>query len=78
MRHGYVYMMASKRNGTLYLGITSNLAERVTQHKEDRGSQFVKKYGVSTLVWYEEHARSLTRSSAKPASSVGRASGSSN
>ena len=44
MRRGYVYIMASKRNGTLYLGVTSNIAERVTQHREGRGSEFVKKY----------------------------------
>jgi putative endonuclease len=56
MRRGYVYIMASKRNGTLYLGVTSNLAERVAQHKEDRGSDFVKEYNVTQLVWYEEHA----------------------
>jgi len=56
MRRGYVYIMASKRNGTLYLGVTSNIAERVTQHREGRGSEFVKKYKVTMLVWYEEHA----------------------
>src|ERR1700679_288455 len=56
MRQGYVYIMASKRNGTLYLGVTSNLIERVAQHKEGRGSEFVKKYNVTMLVWYEEHA----------------------
>lgn len=56
MRRGYVYIMASKRNGTLYLGVTSNLIERVTQHKEGRGSEFVKKYKLSMLVWHEEHA----------------------
>ena len=48
--------MASKRNGTLYLGMTSNLIERVTQHKEGRGSDFVKRYKVTMLVWYEEWA----------------------
>ena len=48
--------MASKRNGTLYLGMTANLAERVTQHKEGRGSDFVKRYNVTMLVWYEELA----------------------
>jgi len=36
MRLGYVYLMASKRNGTLYLGVTSNLVERVSAHKEGR------------------------------------------
>jgi putative endonuclease len=56
MRQGYVYIMASKRNGTLYLGVTSNLIERVAQHKEGRGSEFVKKYNVTMLVWYEEYA----------------------
>ena len=56
MRLGYVYLMASKRNGTLYLGVTSNLVERVSAHKEGRGSSFVQKYNVTTLVWFEEHA----------------------
>jgi len=56
MRRGYVYIMASRRNGTLYLGVTSDLITRVTQHKEGHGSEFVKKYGVTMLVWYEEHA----------------------
>jgi putative endonuclease len=56
MRRGFVYIMASKRNGTLYLGVTSDLLERVTQHREGRGSDFVKRYKVTTLVWYEEWA----------------------
>jgi len=54
MRTGYVYIMASKRHGTLYIGVTSNLIERVTQHKEGHGSAFVKKYAVTMLVWFEE------------------------
>jgi putative endonuclease len=54
VRRGFVYIMASKRNGTLYLGVTSNLIERVTQHKEGHGSEFVKRYNVTMLVWYEE------------------------
>ena len=54
MRTGFVYMMASKRHGMLYIGATSNLIERVTQHKEGRGSAFVKKYNVTKLVWFEE------------------------
>ena len=52
---GYVYIMASKRNGTLYTGITSDLEGRITAHREGRGSQFVKKYGVYMLVWCEHH-----------------------
>jgi putative endonuclease len=55
MRRGWVYMMASKRNGTLYLGVTSELPERIQMHREGRGSKFVTKYGVTMLVWYEEH-----------------------
>jgi len=56
MRTGFVYILASKRNGTLYIGVTNNLIERVTQHKEGRGSAFVKKYNVTMLVWFEEFA----------------------
>jgi putative endonuclease len=55
-RGGYVYMLASKRDGTLYLGITSAIPARMEAHRTGRGSQFVKKYGVFTLVWYEYHA----------------------
>ena len=54
MRQGFVYIMASKRNGTLYIGVTNNLIERVTRHKEGHGSDFVKKYNVTMLVWFEE------------------------
>jgi putative endonuclease len=50
MRRGFVYIMTSKRNGTLYLGVTSNLLERATQHREGRGSDFVKRYKVTMLV----------------------------
>ncbi len=51
----WVYIMASRRNGTLYIGVTKNLGERVTEHQEGRGSQFCRRYGVTTLVWYERH-----------------------
>jgi len=53
---GTVYILASKRNGTLYTGITFDLEARIAAHREGRGSQFVKKYGVHLLVWYEHHA----------------------
>lgn len=52
---GYVYILASDRNGTLYIGVTSNLVKRVGEHKEKTVEGFTKKYGVSKLVWYEEH-----------------------
>lgn len=50
-----VYILASRRNGTLYTGVTSNLAKRVWEHKEDLIEGFTKRYGVHTLVWYEPH-----------------------
>ena len=55
MRRGYVYILASKRNGALYIGVTNNLANRVYAHKEGQASVFTKRYGVTTLVWYEEY-----------------------
>jgi predicted GIY-YIG superfamily endonuclease len=45
--------MASKRNGTLYTGVTSNLVQRVWQHREGVGEGFTKRYGCKLLVWYE-------------------------
>ena len=48
-----VYILASKRNGTLYVGVTSDLAKRVHQHKSDVLEGFTKKYQVHTLVYYE-------------------------
>jgi putative endonuclease len=51
----FVYILASQRNGTLYTGVTGNLAERVHQHKAKRGSGFTARYGVDRLVWYEAH-----------------------
>ena len=55
MKQPCVYMLASKRNGTLYVGVTSNLVQRVWQHKNDMVEGFTKRYGVHTLVWYEIH-----------------------
>jgi putative endonuclease len=55
MRRGYVYMLASKRNGTLYIGVTSNLAGRISAHKQGLASAFTKRYDVKSLVWYEEY-----------------------
>ena len=53
MKTYYVYIMASKRNGTLYIGVTNNLPQRVWEHKNDVHKGFTKKYGVHRLVWYE-------------------------
>ena len=49
----FVYMMASKRNGTLYIGVTNDLRRRVYQHKSDAHEGFTATYGVHNLVWYE-------------------------
>jgi putative endonuclease len=51
----FVYILASKRNGTLYTGMTDNLARRVWQHRSGSVPGFTRKYGVKTLVWYEVH-----------------------
>jgi putative endonuclease len=56
MRGYYVYILASKRNGTLYVGMTNKLAERVGQHKNGTASKFTRKYGVKKLVYYEGHS----------------------
>ena len=50
-----VYLLASRRNGTLYLGVTSALIRRVWEHKNDLAAGFTKRYQVHTLVWYEVH-----------------------
>jgi putative endonuclease len=52
-----VYMLASRRNGTLYVGVTSNLIQRVWQHRNDVADGFTRRYGVHTLVWFEAHER---------------------
>ncbi len=53
---GTVYLLASQRNGTLYLGVTSDLVGRIRQHKEGTHPGFSKRYGVTALVWFEQHA----------------------
>ncbi|HOK12490.1 MAG TPA: GIY-YIG nuclease family protein [Ottowia sp.] len=55
MKQPCVYILASRRNGTLYVGVTSNLPGRVWQHRNEVVDGFSKRYGVHTLVWYEPH-----------------------
>jgi putative endonuclease len=50
---GYVYIVASKRNGTIYIGVTNDLAHRAQQHREGLVEGFTKKYGLKMLVYYE-------------------------
>jgi len=52
-----VYMMASRRHGTIYIGVTSELPSRIAMHREGRIAGFTKKYGVKQLVWYEPYER---------------------
>jgi len=54
-KHPAVYILASKRNGTLYLGVTSNLVKRIWEHKNNIVEGFTKRYNVHQLVWYELH-----------------------
>ena len=49
----FVYILASRRNGTLYIGVTNDVMHRTWQHKNDVVEGFTKKYGVHMLVWYE-------------------------
>ncbi len=54
-KHFCVYILASKRKGTLYVGVTSDLIKRVWQHKESLTDGFTKRYGIKRLVFYEQH-----------------------
>ncbi|HPO24182.1 MAG TPA: GIY-YIG nuclease family protein [Arenimonas sp.] len=56
MKDPYVYILASQKNGTLYTGVTSDLIQRVWQHKSDLVEGFTAQYKVHLLVWYEHHA----------------------
>jgi putative endonuclease len=50
-----VYILASKRNGTLYIGVTSNLVQRIWQHRNNQAPGFTERYGVHRLVYFETH-----------------------
>jgi putative endonuclease len=55
MKNPAVYILASKMNGTLYIGVTSDLPQRIWQHKNHLADGFTKKYDVSQLVFFEQH-----------------------
>ena len=55
MKQPCVYMMANKRNGTLYTGVTSDLIKRAYEHREGLVPGFSSKYGCKILVWYDQH-----------------------
>ena len=55
MKNYYVYILSSKRNGTLYTGVTSDIVKRVYEHKNGLVEGFTKKYNIHNLIWYEAH-----------------------
>lgn len=55
MRGGWVYIMSNGAHGTLYIGVTADLAARITAHREGRGSAFCRQYGLVRLVYVERH-----------------------
>ncbi len=55
MAEAWVYMLASRRNGTLYVGVTKDLRRRIHEHRTESIDGFSKRYGVKMLVWYEAH-----------------------
>lgn len=55
MKQPCVYILASRRNGTLYVGVTSDLVRRIWQHRNGAVQGFTRRYGIQWLVWYEQH-----------------------
>ena len=56
MKQPHVYILASARNGTLYVGVTGQLVQRIWQHKNHVVTGFSQRYGVDQLVWFEAHS----------------------
>lgn len=55
MKHGYVYILSNKQQGVIYIGVTSNLIQRVWQHKNELAKGFSQKYQLKRLVYFERH-----------------------
>jgi putative endonuclease len=55
MRRGYVYIVTNRPNGTLYVGVTSDLIKRVSQHRQGLAAGFTKRYGIKHLVYFEQY-----------------------
>ena len=55
MKQPCVYILASEKHGTLYIGVTSDIVKRIWEHKNDVVEGFTEKYGVHRLVWFEQH-----------------------
>ena len=52
----FVYLLASRRNGTLYCGVTNNVQRRMAEHRAGKAESFTRRYGVTQLVWFEAHS----------------------
>jgi putative endonuclease len=74
----WVYILASRRNGTLYVGSTTDLSRRVWEHKMKLTLGFTSDYGVTMLVWYEGYDRIMERATGSTRSRSGAGRGSSN
>jgi putative endonuclease len=70
MKEPCVYILASEKYGTLYIGVTSDLIKRVWEHKNDVVAGFTKRYGAHTLVWFEQHETMESAISREGAESV--------
>jgi len=55
MKNFYVYILATRKRGPIYVGVTSNLQKRVFEHKQHLAQGFTKKYNIDRLVWFEKH-----------------------
>ncbi|CAN5173331.1 GIY-YIG nuclease family protein [soil metagenome] len=55
MKRGYIYILTTKYNTVFYTGVTSNLPERIHEHKTDVGSKFTRKYKIKKLIWFDEY-----------------------
>jgi len=55
MKQFFIYILSNKKNGTLYTGVTSNLGQKIFQHKEKLFEGFTSKYSVDQLIWHEQH-----------------------
>jgi len=74
MKQPFVYIMANKRNGTLYTGVTGNLIKRVWEHKNNLVEGFTKRYGVHQLVYFDQHediVSAITRQKNRSKSGIG-------
>jgi len=77
MRSFWVYILASRPRGTLYVGMTSNLIQRIYQHREGLVDGFTKTHSVKMLAYYKQHATAIAAIQREKTSNIGRANGNS-